>query len=380
MHTFTSEAVSAGHPDKIADQIADAVLDASLEEDPYSAVACEVFVTTGFVLVGGELSTRAYVDVRDTVQQTLREIGYTKQEYGFCADSIAILNSIQRQSSDIAQGVFAAEHRIKGAGDQGIMVGFACSEIEELVPAPIYYAQQIMRRSDQLRKDKDVIWARPDAKCQLSFSYADGKPESLTAIIMSQQHDPGISQKEIEEWCRESVIQPLLGSFIRPSTQFYINPSGSFVIGGPQGDTGLTGRKLNVDTYGGMARIGGGAFSGKDCSKVDRSGAYMARYIAKHIVASGLATRCELHIGYAIGVAEPISMYVDSFGTGIVDDKRLSTIVSELFSCDPESIATRFSLRRPLFRRTASYGHFGNPSFPWEIIDTSVCTSLQNVI
>ncbi len=382
MHRFTSEAVSQGHPDKIADQIADAVLDFCLKEDPYSAVACEVFVTTGLVLVGGELSTEAYVDIREVVKQTLKDIGYTKQEYGFCADSIAILSAIQRQSKDIAQGVFEDRRRIKGAGDQGIMVGFACDETEALMPAPIFYAQRIMQRSDQLRHNNKSFGIRPDAKCQLSFNYVDQKPESLAAVVMSQQHDPDINHRDLESWCRESVMDPVIASYIRPDTKFYINPSKKFVIGGPQGDTGITGRKLNVDTYGGMARIGGGALSGKDCSKVDRSGAYMARYIAKHIVAAGIARRCEVHLGYAIGVAAPVSCHVDTFGTSLNDgdDVLLSSLVLKLFSCDPESIAERFSLRTPFFYRTSTYGHFGNSEFPWEVIDPSLCSSLQEAM
>ncbi len=369
-HIFTSESVSEGHPDKIADQISDAVLDAILEQDPKARVACETFVKTGMVLVGGEITTSAWVDIEEITRKTVREIGYTHSDMGFDADSCAVLNAIGKQSPDINQGVDKADPREQGAGDQGLMFGYASNETDVLMPAPITYSHRLVQRQAQVRKDGTLPWLRPDAKSQLSFIYEDGKPVGIDAVVLSTQHCDTISTADLREAVMETIIKPVLpAEWLSSKTKFFINPTGRFVIGGPMGDCGLTGRKIIVDTYGGMARHGGGAFSGKDPSKVDRSAAYAARYVAKNIVAAGLADRCELQVSYAIGVAEPTSISLETFGTSKLSEDELIKLVREHFDLRPYGLIEMLKLERPIYQPTAAYGHFGRNEFPWEQTD-----------
>lgn len=366
-HIFTSESVSEGHPDKIADQISDAVLDAILEQDPHARVACESFVKTGMVLVGGEVTTSAWVDIEELTRQTVRDIGYTHSDMGFDADSCAVLNAIGKQSPDINQGVDRARPEDQGAGDQGLMFGYASDETDVLMPAPITYSHRLVERQAQLRKSGELEWLRPDAKSQVTFIYEDDKPIGIDAVVLSTQHCDSVSTADLREAVLEKIIKPVLPEqWITKDTKFHINPTGRFVIGGPMGDCGLTGRKIIVDTYGGMARHGGGAFSGKDPSKVDRSAAYAGRYVAKNIVAAGLAKRCEIQVSYAIGVAEPTSINVDTFGTGVISDSALTGLVREHFDLRPYGLIKMLDLERPIYQPTAAYGHFGREGFPWE--------------
>lgn len=369
-HLFTSESVSEGHPDKIADQISDAVLDAILEQDPKARVACETYVKTGMVMVGGEVTTSAWVDIEDLTRKTIREIGYVHSDMGFDADSCAILNTIGKQSPDINQGVDRTDPREQGAGDQGLMFGYACNETDTFMPAPIDYSHRLVKRQAEVRKDGTLPWLRPDAKSQLSFVYENGKPVGIDAVVLSTQHCDSISTKDLQEAVMETIIKPVLPeAWISPETKFFINPTGRFVIGGPMGDCGLTGRKIIVDTYGGMARHGGGAFSGKDPSKVDRSAAYAARYVAKNLVAAGLADRCELQVSYAIGVAEPTSISLETFGTSKYDEDTLIGLVRKHFDLRPYGLIQMLDLERPIYQPTAAYGHFGRDLFPWEKLD-----------
>ena len=369
-HIFTSESVSEGHPDKIADQISDAVLDAILAQDPKARVACETFVKTGMVLVGGEISTSAWVDIEELTRKTVREIGYVHSDMGFDADSCAVLNAIGKQSPDINQGVDRADPKEQGAGDQGLMFGYASNETDVLMPAPITYSHRLVQRQAQVRKNGTLPWLRPDAKSQLSFIYEDGKPVGIDAVVLSTQHCDTISTEDLREAVMEEIIKPVLpGEWLTSQTKFFINPTGRFVIGGPMGDCGLTGRKIIVDTYGGMARHGGGAFSGKDPSKVDRSAAYAARYVAKNIVAAGLADRCEIQVSYAIGVAEPTSISVETFGTSKLEESQLIGLIREHFDLRPYGLIDMLQLERPIYLPTAAYGHFGRNEFPWEQTD-----------
>ncbi|MBU3020894.1 methionine adenosyltransferase [Aestuariibacter sp. A3R04] len=369
-HLFTSESVSEGHPDKIADQISDAVLDAILEQDPKARVACETYVKTGMVLVGGEITTTAWVDIEELTRQTVKEIGYNHSDVGFDADSCAVLNAIGKQSPDINQGVDRARPEEQGAGDQGLMFGYASDETDVLMPAPITYSHRLVQKQAEVRKSGKLNFLRPDAKSQVTFIYEDHKPVGIDAVVLSTQHNESVSTEQLREAVMEEVIKPVLpAEWLTKNTQFHINPTGRFVIGGPMGDCGLTGRKIIVDTYGGMARHGGGAFSGKDPSKVDRSAAYAGRYVAKNIVAAGLAKRCEIQISYAIGVAEPTSISIETFGTGIVDEKTLVALVREHFDLRPYGLIKMLDLERPIYRPTAAYGHFGREAFPWEATD-----------
>ena len=371
---FTSESVSEGHPDKVADQISDAVLDALLAQDPNSRVACETMVTTGMVVIAGEVTTGAVVDFQEIARSTLREIGYTSSEIGFDADTCAVLVSLDRQSPDIAQGVNEGEGEDKGqgAGDQGLMFGYACNETEELIPAAIAYSHRLVKRQAELRKNGALDWLRPDAKSQVTLRYEDDKPVAIEAVVLSTQHAEEISQIQLKEAIMEEVLKPVLpAELLSRDIQYFINPTGRFVLGGPMGDCGLTGRKIIVDTYGGMARHGGGAFSGKDPSKVDRSAAYAARYVAKNIVAAGLAEICEIQLSYAIGVARPTSISVETFGTGKVEDAQLVAAIDEHFDLRPKGIVDMLDLLRPIYRQTAAYGHFGRTDgdIPWERTD-----------
>lgn len=369
---FTSESVSEGHPDKIADQISDAVLDAILAKDKHARVACETLIKTGMVVVAGEVSTSAWVDLEDIVRNTIIKIGYNSSDVGFDGATCAVLNAIGKQSSDIAQGVDREEKRKQGAGDQGLMFGYACNETETLMPAPITYAHRLVERQAQLRKDKVLPWLRPDAKSQITFRYKNGLITSIDAVVLSTQHDPDIKQKDLQESVRELIIEKVLPEqWLSKDTKYHINPTGQFIIGGPVGDCGLTGRKIIVDTYGGAAHHGGGAFSGKDPSKVDRSAAYAGRYVAKNIVAAGLAERCEVQVSYAIGVAEPTSIMVNTFGTGKIADEEIEKRVRAVFDLTPYGIIEMLDLVRPIYRQTASYGHFGRelPDFTWEKTD-----------
>ena len=369
-HLFTSESVSEGHPDKIADQISDAVLDAILEQDPKARVACETYVKTGMVMVGGEITTSAWVDIEEITRKTVRNIGYTNSDMGFDADSCAVLNAIGKQSPDINQGVDRADPREMGAGDQGLMFGYASNETEELMPAPITYAHRLVKRQAQVRKDGTLPWLRPDAKSQVTFAYENGIITGIDAVVLSTQHCDSIAQESLIEAVMETIIKPVLPEkWLTKDTKFFINPTGRFVVGGPMGDCGLTGRKIIVDTYGGMARHGGGAFSGKDPSKVDRSAAYAARYVAKNIVAAGLAERCELQLSYAIGVADPTSISIETFGTGKVSEQVLIDLIREHFDLRPYGLIEMLDLNRPIYLATAAYGHFGRPEFPWEKTD-----------
>ncbi len=374
-YLFTSESVGEGHPDKVADQVSDAILDACLREDPQSHVACETFTTTGMVLVGGEISTKAKIDVQKIVRDVVRGIGYTKEEYGISADSMSVMNVIHEQSPDINQGVVGTgldEFKgQQGAGDQGLMFGFACNETPELMPAPVIYAHKLLLKATELRKSKKIAWLRPDAKSQVTIEYEGHKPVRIDTVVISHQHDEGLTHDEIEKTIIEEIIKPVLEptGLLDSKTKYFINPTGKFVVGGPHGDAGLTGRKIIVDTYGGMGRHGGGAFSGKDPSKVDRSAAYMARYIAKNIVAAKLADRAEVQLAYAIGVPFPVSIMVDTFGTGTVDDGKISEAVKKVFDCTPAGIEKTLDLRKPIYQKTASYGHFGRDGFSWEKTD-----------
>ena len=368
---FTSESVTEGHPDKICDQISDAILDALLEQDPMSRVACETCTTTGIVMVMGEISTKAYVDIQKIVRDTVREIGYTRGKYGFDADTCGVITTIDEQSSDIAMGVDKAleakennmtdeEIDAIGAGDQGMMFGFATNETEEYMPYPISLAHKLSRQLTKVRKDGTLSYLRPDGKTQVTVEYDDGKPSRLDAVVLSTQHDPDITQEQIHEDIKREVFDKILpADMVDDETKFFINPTGRFVIGGPHGDAGLTGRKIIVDTYGGYARHGGGAFSGKDCTKVDRSAAYAARYVAKNIVAAGLADKCEIQLSYAIGVAEPTSIMVDTFGTGKKSNQELVDLIRKHFDLRPAGIIKMLDLRRPIYKQTAAYGHFG---------------------
>jgi S-adenosylmethionine synthetase len=369
---FTSESVSEGHPDKIADQISDAVLDAILKQDKHARVACETFVKTGMVLVGGEISTNAWVDVESITRNVIREIGYTSSEMGFDWQSCAVMSAIGKQSADIAQGVDKTRQEEQGAGDQGLMFGYASNETPVLMPAPIMYAHQLVMRQAALRKNNVFPWLRPDAKSQITFRYVNNKPVHIETVVLSTQHDPVIEQSALVEAVIEEIIKPVLpAEWLDDKTRFLVNPTGRFVIGGPQGDCGLTGRKIIVDSYGGMARHGGGCFSGKDPSKVDRSGAYAGRYVAKNIVAAGLAERCEIQISYAIGVAEPISINIETFGTGKVPDSTIIKLIEEHFDLRPFGIIKMLNLLHPIYFPTASYGHFGREDLKvsWEKTD-----------
>jgi S-adenosylmethionine synthetase len=369
-YLFTSESVSEGHPDKIADQISDAVLDAILEQDPKARVACETYVKTGMALVGGEITTSAWVDVEEITRKTIADIGYTHSDMGFDARSCAVLNAIGKQSPDINQGVDRADPLAQGAGDQGIMFGYASNETPELMPAPILYAHRLMERQAEVRKNGTLPWLRPDAKSQITFKYEHGIIHSIDAVVLSTQHAEDISENALHEAVMEEIIKPILpAEWLTNTTKYFINPTGRFVIGGPMGDCGLTGRKIIVDTYGGAARHGGGAFSGKDPSKVDRSAAYAARYVAKNIVAAGLADRCELQISYAIGVAEPTSIMVETFGTEKIPLAQIITLVKAFFDLRPYGLIKMLDLIRPIYLKTATYGHFGRDIFPWEKTD-----------
>ena len=375
---FTSESVSEGHPDKIADQISDAILDAILEQDKEARVACEAFVKTGMVLVGGEIRTSAWVDVEQIAREVIKEVGYNSSEIGFDWESCAVLSAIGKQSEDIAQGVDAAADsgtvQELGAGDQGLMFGYATNETSVYMPAPVTYAHRLVQKQAQLRRDGILKWLRPDAKSQITCRYEDGKPVGIDTVVLSTQHDPEIAYSDLVEAVLEEIIKPALPSeWLDESTRYFINPTGRFVIGGPLGDCGLTGRKIIVDTYGGMARHGGGAFSGKDPSKVDRSAAYAARHVAKNIVALGFAARCEIQLSYAIGIAEPISISVDTFGTGQVPDAEIIRYVRSNFDLRPAGIIKNLNLFRPIYKKTAVYGHFGRDAadgFPWERIES----------
>jgi S-adenosylmethionine synthetase len=371
-HLFTSESVSEGHPDKMADQISDAVLDAILEQDIHARVACETLVKTGMVLLAGEVTTTAEVDYERVVRQVVNDIGYDNSEVGFDGSTCAVLNALGKQSPDIAQGVDRARPEDQGAGDQGLMFGYASDETPSLMPAPIHYAHLLVRRQAEVRKSGLLPWLRPDAKSQITFRYIDGRPVGVDAVVLSTQHAPEISQADLHEAVMEHIIKAVVpAEWLGPKTKYHINPTGQFIIGGPVGDCGLTGRKIIVDTYGGMARHGGGAFSGKDPSKVDRSAAYAGRYVAKNIVAAGLADRCEIQVSYAIGVAEPTSISIDTFGTGNVTDHRIVELVREHFDLRPYGITRMLDLLRPLYRQTAAYGHFGRDDLnvPWESTD-----------
>ena len=366
-HIFTSESVTEGHPDKVADQISDAVLDAVLKDDPTGRVACEVLVTTGICVVAGEITTNTYVDVPRLVRSVIHDIGYTDAAFGFDSKTCGILNSIQSQSPDIAMGVDTG-----GAGDQGLMFGYACDETKELMPMPIMLAHKLVKQLSEVRRAGRLDFLRPDGKSQVSIEYVDGKPKRIEAVVVSTQHDDKISTEDLRAQVKKHIIDPVVPShMVDSSTKYHINPTGRFVIGGPHGDTGLTGRKIIVDTYGGMGRHGGGAFSGKDPTKVDRSACYMARYVAKNLVASGLASRCEVQLAYAIGVAEPVSVMVNTFGTGQIEEERLVELVRELFPLTPKGMIDHLKLRQPIYRKTAAFGHFGRTesSFTWEATD-----------
>jgi S-adenosylmethionine synthetase len=369
---FTSESVSEGHPDKMADQISDAVLDAILADDPHSRVAAETLVKTGMAIIAGEVRTNTYVDLEQIVRDVITDIGYDSSDVGFDGNSCAVLNAIGKQSSDIAQGVDESENKDIGAGDQGLMFGYASNETPVLMPAPIYYAHRLMERQARLRKNGVLPWLRPDAKSQVTLRYENGKPVAIDAVVLSTQHSPAISQGDLREAVLEEIIRPVLpAEWLHAGTQYHINPTGQFIIGGPMGDCGLTGRKIIVDTYGGMAHHGGGAFSGKDPTKVDRSAAYAGRYVAKNIVAAGLADRCEIQVSYAIGVSEPTSISVDTFGTGKLPDSEIVALIREHFDLRPRGLIEMLDLRRPIYQATASYGHFGREeeNFTWERTD-----------
>ncbi len=368
---ITSESVTEGHPDKICDQISDAVLDNLIVQDPYSRVAIETLVTTGSVHVAGEVTTRGFADIQNIVRRVLKEIGYTDPKFGIDAEDAGVWISVHGQSADISQGVTERENKEQGAGDQGMMYGYACDETPELMPMPIIIAHKLTKKLSEVRKNGSINFLGPDGKSQVTVEYKDDKPSRIDAIVIAQQHKEEISEEELRKQIFEKVIKPVCGSMIDDNTKIHINATGRFVIGGPEGDTGVTGRKIIVDTYGGVGRHGGGAFSGKDPSKVDRSGAYMARYIAKNIVASGLAKRCEIQIAYAIGVAKPVSVAVDSFGTGVIPDDDIAKLVNENFDMRPRAIIEQLDLLKPIYKKTAAYGHFGRDEigFTWEKTD-----------
>ena len=369
-HLFTSESVSEGHPDKIADQISDAVLDAIIEQDPKARVACETYVKTGMVMVGGEVTTSAWVDIEEITRETVREIGYVHSDMGFDADSCAVLNTIGKQSPDINQGVDKADPKEQGAGDQGIMFGYATNETPILMPAPITYSHLLVKKQAEVRKSGKLDFLRPDAKSQVTFQYDQGKIVGIDAVVLSTQHCDSVTTPDLREAVMEEIIKPVLpAEWINKDTNFFINPTGRFVIGGPMGDCGLTGRKIIVDTYGGAARHGGGAFSGKDPSKVDRSAAYAARYVAKNIVAAGMADRCEIQLSYAIGVADPTSIMVETFGTEKVAHDIIIEAVRQNFDLRPYGLQEMLNLLQPIYKQTAAYGHFGREEFPWEATD-----------
>lgn len=369
---FTSESVSEGHPDKVADQISDSILDAILAQDSRARVACETLVNTGMVVISGEITTSAWVDMQDAVRQTVKRIGYNSSDMGFDWESCAVLTSIDKQSADIAAGVDETENHEQGAGDQGLMFGYASNETDVFMPAPITYAHRLVKRQADVRKNGTLRWLRPDAKSQVTFRYVDDKPVGIDAVVLSTQHTPDISYEALKEAVMEEIVKPVLpAEWLDKNTRYYINPTGRFVIGGPVGDCGLTGRKIIVDTYGGMARHGGGAFSGKDPSKVDRSAAYAGRYVAKNIVAAGLADRCEIQVSYAIGVAQPVSISVETFGTAKIEEEKIIKLVREHFDLRPKGIIRMLNLVRPIYAKTAAYGHFGReePEFTWEWTD-----------
>jgi len=369
---FTSESVSEGHPDKVADQLSDAVLDAIFSQDTRSRVACETMVKTGMVILAGEITTNAWVDTEDLVRNAVRDIGYDNPDIGFDWQTCAVINAIGKQSPDIAMGVDESEDHEQGAGDQGLMFGYASNETDVLMPAPITYAHRLVHRQSEVRKKKILSWLRPDAKSQVTFRYENDKPVAIDAVVLSTQHSADIKEKDLHEAVMDEIILPILPEkWLHENTQYFINPTGQFIVGGPVGDCGLTGRKIIVDTYGGKARHGGGAFSGKDPSKVDRSAAYMCRYVAKNIVAAGLAERCEIQVSYAIGVAEPTSISIETFGTGKVDEDRLIKIIRDHFDMRPKGLIAMLDLLRPIYQKTAAYGHFGrtDESFTWEQTD-----------
>ncbi|MGQ0772791.1 MAG: methionine adenosyltransferase [Nitrososphaerota archaeon] len=368
---FTSESVTEGHPDKICDKISDALLDEFLRQDPDSRVAVETMTTTGIVVVAGEVTTKAKFDIQEVVRNTIKEIGYDKAEYGFDANSCSVLVSIHAQSPDISQGVTATDNKDQGAGDQGLMFGYAVNETDELMPLPILIAHKLTRRLSEIRKSKELAWVRPDGKSQVSVEYEDGKPKRIETIVISTQHSPDVGSSEIRQQIIEKVIKPVCGKWWHDKIKIHVNPTGRFVIGGPPGDSGLTGRKIIVDTYGGSGRHGGGAFSGKDPSKVDRSACYMCRYIAKNIVAAGLTEKCEVQVAYAIGVAEPVSLMVNTFGTGKIPEEDIENLVRKHFDMRPAAIISQLNLKRPIYKDTAAFGHFGRTDveFPWEKTD-----------
>jgi len=368
----TSESVTEGHPDKMADQISDGIVDALFSEDPMSRIACETMITTGLIVIAGEITTKANVQYSDIARKVVDEIGYNNAEYGFDCNTCGVLVSLDKQSPDIAMGVDEGEEKEQGAGDQGMMYGYASNETPELMPAPIMYAHKLTRRLAEVRKNGTLDWLRSDGKSQVSIVYEGNKVKRVDAVVVSTQHSPDISQKDIHEAIREHVIKPVIPSeLVHKETEYHVNPTGKFVVGGPMGDCGLTGRKIIVDTYGGVGRHGGGAFSGKDPSKVDRSAAYAARYVAKNIVAAGLADKCEVGVAYAIGVAKPVSVNVDTFGTGKIDEDKIAELVREHFDLRPAQIIKSLDLRRPIYRPTAAYGHFGREEFPWENTDVA---------
>ncbi|MBI5507730.1 MAG: methionine adenosyltransferase [Deltaproteobacteria bacterium] len=372
--SFTSESVTEGHPDKVADQISDAILDEILRQDKRGRVACETLVKTGMAVIAGEITTSCYADMPAVVRSTIKEIGYTSSDMGFDWETCAVLTAIEKQSPDIAMGVDKDDKKEQGAGDQGMMFGFACDETDQLMPAPIHYAHKLTRKLAEVRKNDRLPFLRPDGKSQVTFNYVDGRPSKVTTVVLSTQHSPDIEIDELRDAVIDEVIKKVIpASLCDPKIRYFINPTGRFVIGGPMGDAGVTGRKIIVDTYGGMGRHGGGAFSGKDPSKVDRSAAYFARYIAKNIVAAGLAARCEVQLAYAIGIAEPVSIMVDTFGTGTASDDKIEAAVRREFSAKPASIIERLDLLRPIYRKTAAYGHFGRsePEFRWERTDAA---------
>jgi len=385
-YQFTSESVSAGHPDKISDQISDAVLDTILKQDPNARVACETMIKTGVVLVAGEITTSAWVDLEDVVRNTIKDIGYTSSDMGFDGETCAVLNAIGKQSVDIAMGVDRTAPEEQGAGDQGLMFGYASNETDVLMPAPITFAHRLVRRQHDVRENGTLPWLRPDAKSQVTFRYENDKPTGIEAVVLSTQHDPDITQKDLHEAVMDLIIKPTLPEeLVSKDTQIHINPTGKFVIGGPVGDCGLTGRKIIVDTYGGMARHGGGAFSGKDPSKVDRSAAYACRYVAKNIVAAGIADRCEIQVSYAIGVAEPTSISVECFGTGLISDEQIEALIRDNFDLRPYGLVKMLNLIQPIYQQTAAYGHFGREDIdlPWEKTDKAddlrSAANIQNV-
>jgi len=373
---FTSESVSEGHPDKMCDAISDAILDAIIAKDPNCRVACESLVKTGMAIVAGEITSNAVVPYADIVRQTVREIGYTSSEMGFDADTCAVLIAVDRQSPDISQGVTEGEglHKEQGAGDQGLMFGYACDETDDLMPFPIHMAHKLVERLAAIRKANRMDFLRPDAKSQVTVQYRDGRPVRIDSVVVSTQHSPDVTHAKLSEAITEELIKKVIpAQYLDAKTKYHVNPTGRFVVGGPMGDCGLTGRKIIVDTYGGYGRHGGGAFSGKDPSKVDRSAAYMARYVAKNVVAAGLASRCEVQLAYAIGLAEPLSVLVDTFGTGVMDEGKIATLLREAFDFRPASLIKTLDLKRPIYRATSAYGHFGRPAkdglFPWEKTD-----------